>query len=170
VWLVHAAGLATLAILGILGILGILEDRRQHAEVAPLLRTQLLRIPAFSAGLFVQLAFAAGLQGFFLTFALWLQTGRGFSPIGAGLTTVAFSVGSFALAGGAVPLAQRYGRLVLSSGAVLLVVGTLGAAIGAGHVGIGSDPWPVMSGLVVAGVGLSRWSSHAPMSCSRRAE
>jgi hypothetical protein len=49
VWLVLAAGLATLA------ILGILEDRRQHAEVAPLLRTQLLRIPAFSAGLFVSM-------------------------------------------------------------------------------------------------------------------
>ncbi len=148
-WLVLAAGLATLA------ILALVEDRRQRSDIAPLLRTQLLRIPAFSAGLFVQLAFAAGLQGFFLTFALWLQVGRGFSPIGAGLTTVAFSVGSFALAAGAVPLAQRYGRLVLSAGALLLAAGTVGVAIGAGHVGHGSDPWPIVPGLAIAGAGLS---------------
>ena len=39
--------------------------------------------------------FAAGLQGFFLSFALWLQAGQHFSPLKAGLTAVAFSVGSF---------------------------------------------------------------------------
>jgi hypothetical protein len=95
--------------------LAIIEERRQHARVAPLLRTRLFRIPAFSAGLVVQMAFAAGLQGFFLVCALWIQLGMGFSPLGAGLTTVAFSVGSFALAPVAVPLAQRYGRLVLAA-------------------------------------------------------
>jgi hypothetical protein len=34
-------------------------------------RTRLLRITAFSAGLIVQLAFAAGLKGLFLVSALW---------------------------------------------------------------------------------------------------
>jgi MFS family permease len=142
---------------GLLGlvVLGVVEERRQHARVAPLLRTPLLRIPAFSAGLVVMLAFSAGLQGFFLTFAVWIQTGMGFSPLGAGLTAFAFSVGSFALAGPSVPLAQRYGRLVLSAGGLLMALGTLGVALGAGDVGHGSDPWPVIPGLVAAGVGLS---------------
>jgi EmrB/QacA subfamily drug resistance transporter len=148
-WLVFAAGLAILA------ALWIVEERRQHTRVAPLLRTRLFRIPAFSAGLTVQFAFAAGLQGFFLVFAIWLQAGMDFSPLAAGLTTVAFSVGSFLLAGAAIPLAQRYGRLVLSAGGVLLALGTVGVALGAEGVGTGSDPWSIVPGLVVAGAGLS---------------
>jgi EmrB/QacA subfamily drug resistance transporter len=148
-WALLGAGLSGLV------ALALVEERRQHARVAPLLRTRLLRIPAFSAGLVVQLAFAAGLQGFFLVFAVWIQTGMGFSPLGAGLTALAFSVGSFLLAPMAVSLAQRHGRLVLSGGGLLMALGTLGVIIGADHVGQGSDPWPVVPGLIVAGVGLS---------------
>ena len=148
-WLVLAAGLAGLV------TLGVLEERRRHTRIAPLLRTPLLRIPAFSAGLVVQFAFSAGLQGFFLTFAVWLQTGMGFSALGAGLTALAFSVGSFALARAAVPLAERHGRLILSSGGLLMALGVVGVAAGAGHVGHASDPWPIVPGLVVAGIGLS---------------
>ncbi len=122
IWLVFAAGLVVVA------ALWIVEERRQHTRVAPLLRTRLFRIPAFGAGLTVQLAFAAGLQGFFLVFAIWLQDGMDFSPLAAGLTTVAFSVGSFLLAGAAIPLALRFGRLVLSAGGLLLGLGTVGVA------------------------------------------
>jgi EmrB/QacA subfamily drug resistance transporter len=149
IWLLLAGGLAGLV------ALGVIEDRRQHTRVAPLLRTRLLRIPAFSAGLVVQLAFSAGLQGFFLVFALWIQAGMGFSPLGAGLTVLAFSVGSFMLAPMAVPLAQRYGRLLLALGGLLMGLGVAGVIAGAGHVGMGSNPWPVVPGLLVAGVGLS---------------
>jgi EmrB/QacA subfamily drug resistance transporter len=148
-WLLLAAGIAALL------ALGILEERREQARVAPLLRTRLFRIPAFSAGIVVQFAFAAGLQGFFLTYAIWLQAGMGFSPLAAGLTTVAFSVGSFLLAGAAVPLATRFGRLVLCFGGVLLAVGMAAIGLGAADVGEGSDPWPIVPGLVVAGAGLS---------------
>jgi EmrB/QacA subfamily drug resistance transporter len=148
-WLMLAAGLA-----GLLA-LGIIEERRRHGRTAPLLRTQLLRIPAFSVGLVVQLAFSAGLQGFFLVFAIWLQGGMGFSALGAGLAALAFSVGSFLLAPAAVPLAQRHGRLVLSAGGLSMALGTIAVMLGADEVGHGSDPWPIVPGLVLAGVGLS---------------
>jgi EmrB/QacA subfamily drug resistance transporter len=149
VWLLLAAGVAALA------ALGVIEGRRRHDRVAPLLRTRLFRIPAFSAGLMMQAAFSAGLQGFALAFAVWIQSGMGFSPLGSGLTMLAFSVGSFLLAPMAVPLAQRHGRLVLAAGGALMALGILGVVLGAGAVGAGSDPWPVVPGLVVAGVGLS---------------
>jgi EmrB/QacA subfamily drug resistance transporter len=141
--------------IGGLLILGLVAERRPRAGVAPLLRTRVLRIPAFSAGLLVQLAFSAGLQGFAVVFIVWLQSGMGFSPLGAGLTMLAFSLGSFLLAPVAVPLAQRHGRTVLSLGGVLMALGMVGVLLGAGHVGHGSDPWPVVPGLVVAGAGLS---------------
>jgi EmrB/QacA subfamily drug resistance transporter len=148
-WLLLAAGVAGLV------ALGLIEQRRTHTRVAPLLRPSLLRIPAFSAGLAVMAAFAAGLQGFFLILAVWLQTGIGFSPLGAGLTALAFSIGSFALAALAVPLARRYGRIVLFGGGVLMALGALAVRIGASHVDGPTDFWPIVPGLAIAGIGLS---------------
>ena len=138
-----------------LGLLGLMEARRQHTKIAPLLRTPLFRIPAFTTGLLVQLAFGVGIQGFFLVFTLWVQTGQHYSPLRAGLTAVAFSVGSFALAPQAAPLAQRFGRLVLALGGLLFAAGIIGVVAGAHHVGTGTNPWPLVPGLVVAGAGLS---------------
>jgi EmrB/QacA subfamily drug resistance transporter len=148
-WALLAAGIAGLA------VLGLIEVRRQHTRVAPLIRTPLFRIPAFTTGLIVQLAFAAGLQGFFLIFTLWVQTGQHYSPLRAGLTATAFSVGSFVLAPQAAPLAQRFGRLVLATGAVLFAAGIIGVVVGSNHVGTGTNPWPLVPGLAVAGAGLS---------------
>jgi EmrB/QacA subfamily drug resistance transporter len=148
-WVMLAGGI------GALVALGTLIERRPRAGVAPLLRTRLLRIPAFSAGLLVQGAFSAGLQGFSVLFVVWLQSGRSFSPLGSGLTLLAFSFGSFMLAPVAVPLAQKHGRRILSLGGVLMATGSLAVLLGASHVGTGSDPWPVVPGLVIAGAGLS---------------
>jgi MFS family permease len=148
-WLVLASGIAGLV------VLGVVEQRRSDERVAPLLRPRLLRIPAFSAGLAVMGAFAAGLQGFFLILAVWLQAGMGFSPLRAGLTALAFSLGSFVLAPAAVPLARRYGRLVLFAGGVLMALGALGVRIGATHVDNATDFWPIVPGLLIAGLGLS---------------
>ena len=101
------------------------------------------------------MAFAAGMQGFFLMLALWLQAGERFSPLKAGLTALAFSAGSFALAPVAVPMALRYGRRVPILGGILMAVGTAGVMAAVGDVGVGGSPWPVGPGLVVAGAGLS---------------
>lgn len=134
---------------------GARSGRARVAAVAPLLRPQLFRIPAFAAGLGVLLAFAAGLQGFFLTFTLWLQAGEHFSPLKAGLTALAFSAGSFLGAPVAVPLALKYGRRVLITGGSLMAIGSAGVLAVVGHVGVNGSPWPVVPGLVVAGAGLA---------------
>jgi EmrB/QacA subfamily drug resistance transporter len=149
VWPLMAAGVAGLV------VLGLIEARRTSTTVAPLLRAGLFRVPAFAAGMGVQLAFFAGMQGFFIAFALWLQAGEHFSPLKAGLTAVAFSVGSFIAAPVAVPLAQKAGRRVLAGGAALMVAGIGGVALAAPHVGVNGSPWPIVPGLVVAGAGLA---------------
>jgi EmrB/QacA subfamily drug resistance transporter len=149
VWPLMAAGVAGLV------VLGVIEARRTSTTVAPLLRAGLFRVPAFAAGMGVQLAFFAGMQGFFIAFALWLQAGEHFSPLKAGLTAVAFSVGSFIAAPVAVPLAQKAGRRILAGGAGLMVAGIGGVALAAPHVGLNGSPWPIVPGLVVAGAGLA---------------
>jgi MFS family permease len=123
--------------------------------VAPLIQPRLFRVPAVAAGLGVQLLFSAGLQGFFLMFALWLQAGERFSPLRAGLTAVAFSAGSFLGAPVAVPLAQRFGRGVLACGGALMVAGVAAVLPGVAHVTPAGSPWPVVPGLVIAGAGLA---------------
>ena len=152
VWVLLAGGVAGL------GGLGLLEARRAGRPAdgpAPLLKVGLFRVPAFAAGLGVQMAFSAGLQGFFLAFALWLQAGEHFSPLKAGLTAVAFSAGSFIGAPVAVPLAQRYGRRVLAIGGVLMAAGIAGVSLVVSHIGVNGSPWPVVPGLVVCGAGLA---------------
>ena len=141
--------------LALLGALFVVEDRRQRSPAAPLLQTRLFRTPAFTAGLLVQLLFSLGLQGFSLVFILWLQIGRHFSPLHAGITLVAFSAGAIVGAPGAIPLAQRYGRLILAAGGVLLAGGTAGVDIGASYVGLDTNAWPAVPGLIVAGLGLA---------------
>jgi MFS family permease len=122
---------------------------------APLLRPGLFRIPAVAAGLGVMIAFAVGMQGFFLMLALWLQAGQHFSPLKAGLTALAFSAGSFALAPVAVPLAVRYGRRSLALGAILMAAGCGAVLAFVSDVGVDGSPWPVVPGLAVAGGGLA---------------
>ena len=152
VWPLMAAGVAGLVVLGLFEAR---QSRRSGSGVAPLLRAPLFRVPAFAAGMGIQLAFFAGMQGFFLAFALWLQAGEHFSPLKAGLTSVAFSVGSFVGAPAAVPLAQRYGRRILAGGAALMVAGIIAVALMAGHVGVDGSPWPIVPGLALAGAGLA---------------
>jgi len=148
-WVLLAAGVVGL------GLLARREATRSRPDIAPLLQPRLFKIPAFSAGLGVQLMFSAGIQGFFLTFALWLQAGEHFTPLRAGVTAVAFSVGSFMVAAFAVPMALRYGRRVLVIGAALMVAGMAGVLLGSGHVTTAGHPWAAVPGLVVAGAGLS---------------
>ena len=128
---------------------------RTLRATAPLLRPRLFRIPAFAAGLGVMVAFAAGMQGFFLMLALWLQAGQHFSPLKAGLTALAFSAGSFALAPAAVPLAVRYGRRSLVLGGILMAAGCGAVLAFVGDVSVGGSPWPVVPGLAAAGGGLA---------------
>lgn len=128
--------------------------RKRRSGVAPLLQAGLLSKPAFTAGLFVQLAFAAGLQGFSLVLALWLQSGQHYSPIRAGVTTVAFSAGAFLTAGLSIQLAAKLGRTILILGGLLMAGGMYGVLIAAHHSSTGVDPWQLVPGLVVAGAGL----------------
>ena len=147
-WTLLGGGLAALA------ALGAREGRRRKPGVAPLLHTPLFRIPAVTAGLLVQLTFSAGLQGFFLAFTLWLQTGERYSPMRAGLTMIAFTVGSFVTAPAAIGLAQRYGRAVLLLGSLLLAAGAGGVLIAADHLHGSHSPWTLTPGLLAAGAGL----------------
>ncbi|EPH42252.1 MFS transporter [Streptomyces aurantiacus] len=151
-WVCLGAGVAALA------GLGVVEGRRRphpSARTTPLLPARAFKLPAFSVGVLVQLLFSVGMQGFFLVFAIWLQGSEGYTPMQAGVVTVAFSVGGFLTAPAADGLAVRFGRLVLVAGSLLMAGGFawVWAAVAdasAAHTGA----WPLVPGLLVAGAGL----------------
>ncbi|RFU87121.1 MFS transporter [Streptomyces triticagri] len=148
-WLCLAAG-----VLGLAG-LGLFEAHRRGARTVPLLPARAFRLPAFSVGVLVQLLFSVGMQGFFLVFAIWLQGGQGYTPMQAGVLTVAFSVGGFLTAPIADVLAVRFGRLVLVAGSLMMAGGfgwVWSAVDAAAEVHTGA--WSLAPGLLIAGAGL----------------
>ncbi|MFF9108453.1 MFS transporter [Streptomyces sp. NPDC014805] len=148
-WLCLAAGVCAVA------GLGVYEARRHAGHITPLLPARAFRLPAFSLGVLVQLLFSVGMQGFFLVFAIWLQAGERYTPMQAGLVTVAFSVGGFLTAPVADSLATRYGRAVLGAGALLMAAGFGGIWVAVAHASAPhTGAWPLVPGLLVSGAGL----------------
>jgi EmrB/QacA subfamily drug resistance transporter len=134
--------------------LGFVERRRRARDLEPLVHTEHFRLPAFGAGVLIQLLFSVALQGFSLTFILWLQTGHHFSPIHAGLTLVAFTVGAIFTAPQAGRLALQHGRRILIAGALMMALGTAGVAVPAWLHHTHITTWILAPGFVVAGAGL----------------
>ncbi|POX52142.1 MFS transporter [Streptomyces sp. Ru71] len=148
-WLCLTAGVSAVT------ALALHEARRRTAHTTPLLPARAFKLPAFSFGVLVQLLFSLGMQGFFLAFAIWLQAGERYTPMQAGLVTVAFSAGGFLTAPAADALAVKYGRAVLGAGALMMAggFGWVWAAV-SDAAGPHTGAWPLTPGLLVAGAGL----------------
>lgn len=144
-------GAGTLAALAGLFVL----ERRQEKTGNAMLPTSLLRHGAFSAALLIQLLFSAAMGGFFFILTIWLQIAEGFSPFAAGLTSVAFSLGTILLAATPEKIVGRQGKMVLVAGGIVM---GLGVAIADGAAIFGGTPinaWLLTPGLLVAGAGLA---------------
>jgi MFS family permease len=100
------------------------------------------------------LAFA-GFSGFLLVFALWLQDGQGYSPLEAGLVTIAFSAGALAVAAFTGRLTDRFGRLVVLVGCLLSSAGALGVLAAAQAAPDAVNSWTLVPGLFVLGAGIN---------------
>ena len=140
--------------MALVAALAIAGPRLTPRGAAPILPTRLLARPAFTAGIAVQLLFGFGLQGLFVVLALWLQAGSGYSPIKAGATAAAMSIGAVLTAGASVPLAARLGRYILSTGALIMAAGAYGLLLAAQHSFHGVSPWQLVPGLIALGAGL----------------
>jgi EmrB/QacA subfamily drug resistance transporter len=129
--------LASAALLG--AGYGAYERRVRLRDGCPVVDLALFRERAFTVGLLVQVTFYAGIAGFFLVLALYLQLGHGMSPLGAGLVFFAHGAGYLATSTTAWRLAATLGRQVIAVGALLRILGlgmllvavTSGAAAGA---------------------------------------
>ncbi|HZR48023.1 MAG TPA: MFS transporter [Streptosporangiaceae bacterium] len=119
----------------------------------PLMDPGIFAVPAFRNGLAVQLLFCAQQVAGFLVLALYLQLGRGLSPLGAGGMFVLLAAGYVVTSFRAPALTMRYGRRVILIGALLCAVGNAMLMAAVWHWGTGGPLLALVPGLLLGGAG-----------------
>jgi EmrB/QacA subfamily drug resistance transporter len=114
----------------------------------PLVTLSLFRHSRFAAGLLMALAFYM-LSSFYLTFAVYLQSGLHRSPIEAGIATLPFAVGYFVSSLASSPVMRRLGIYALTLGFVLQVLGFAIVMLTVSQM----LPDTLAVGLAIAGIG-----------------
>jgi EmrB/QacA subfamily drug resistance transporter len=114
----------------------------------PLVALHLLRDRAFAIGLIMALAFYM-LSSFYLTFAVYLQSGLHQSPLAAGLATLPFAVGFFVSSLVSSYVMQWLGVRALTLGFALQVLGFGVVMLAVGNV----LPHSLEFGLICGGLG-----------------
>jgi EmrB/QacA subfamily drug resistance transporter len=128
------------------------ERRAKRAHGQPLINFGLLRTRSYALGTTLGLLYFAGFTSIFFVLTLFLQQGRGFTPLEAGLALTPFALGSAASS-------AIGGRLISRFGKPLVVTGLLGVVVGlvATDVVLRFNPssvgWAIALPLLVAGVG-----------------
>jgi EmrB/QacA subfamily drug resistance transporter len=143
----------------ILAVFAWWERHRIATHQSPLVDVRLFRSRAFTAGMGIALAYFGGFVGIFFVTSLLLQNGMGKSALYSGLTVMPFSLGSLISASQSDRVARKLGRLCLTLGTVLVMIGIGGLVLtmrraGTSLTGLQLAPWFLMagfgSGLVVA--------------------
>ncbi|RZQ59271.1 MFS transporter [Amycolatopsis suaedae] len=139
----------------VVGYLFVRWERRVVARGrAPLLDVRLFTgTPGFSAGAAIGAVYFCGFTGMWLVFAVFFQSGLGYTPLESGLAVTPFAIGSAVASAVAGRFVARWGRRITVTGLSLVVVGLLCVAlvvqlVPSGYVGLG-----VALPLLVGGLG-----------------
>jgi len=145
-WLLIPAGLAVLA-----GFT--LWERRYRRRDTPLFDLALFRLRSYGLGTLISLVYFAGFTAIFFVYALYLQTGLGYSPLAAGLAITPFACGAAvsAIAGGRY--VHRLGRPMVAGGLAMVALGLGAAVVLTGLVPGRPAPFVLALPLLFAGLG-----------------
>jgi EmrB/QacA subfamily drug resistance transporter len=110
-------------------------------------------VRGFAAGAAVGTVFFVGFGGIWVVFALFFQTGLGYTPLQSGLAVMAFALGSAAAAVVAGRLVERHGRRLTVLGLCTFILGLSATAVVLGLVPPEDAGWAAGPALFVAGIG-----------------
>jgi MFS family permease len=130
------------------------EARLARHGGSPVLDPTMFRDRAFSTGLVTQLAFWCGQASFFLVLALYLQQGRGLSPLGAGEVFTILAAAYLLTSLKAPRLVLRYGRDLVAVGALVLAAGDALLMVTVANVGTAGPILALVPGLLLVGAGM----------------
>jgi EmrB/QacA subfamily drug resistance transporter len=126
------------------------QRRKADRGGVPLLDPRVFASWPLRAGLITQTAFWCQQAASYLVIGLYLQQGRGLSPLAAGAVFAVLAAGYLLTSFGAPALTVRFGRGVIAAGAVLAAAGDGALYLAAGHGGPVAWLFP---GLVLLGAG-----------------
>jgi MFS family permease len=130
------------------------ERREVGAGREPLFDPRLVtRTRGYAAGVALGTVYFVGFSGIWLTFALFFQTGLGWSPLQSGLAVTPFAIGSASAAVVAGRLVERFGRALTVWGLVVVAVGLAGTALVIVTVPPQVTGWAVAPTLLLGGIG-----------------
>jgi EmrB/QacA subfamily drug resistance transporter len=131
------------------------QRKKEAKDGSPLILMSLFKNRSFGVGLTINLLYEAVMAGFFLTFALVLQIGLGYSPIHAALTGLPIAVG-VALTMGLLgeKVIPRLGRKSLLFGSILMAIGLAITSYVFIHYSAGTTTWEIVPGPLFFGVGM----------------
>jgi EmrB/QacA subfamily drug resistance transporter len=145
----------SLGLSAVLLVVFAISQRRLSARGgSPLLDPVLFRNASLRSGLATQLAFWCGQAAFFLVLALYLQQGRGLSPLKAGLVFTILALAYLVVSLRAPALTMRFGRDLVFFGALVLAAGDIALWVFVHHYGSGGPLGLLAPGLVLAGAGM----------------
>ncbi|MHA3836163.1 MFS transporter [Terrabacter sp. AAH1] len=119
----------------------------------PLVDLSLFGVRGYPSGATVGTIYFGGFTGIFFVLTIHVQQQLHYSPLLAGLTVTPFALGSAVTSALGGRLVSRYGRLLVTTGLVVVLVGVVGVDItvaAADGPGLG---WWLVAPLLVAGIG-----------------
>jgi MFS family permease len=120
----------------------------------PLLNVGLLTsTPGYASGALLGTVYFVGFSGIWLVFALYLQTGLGYTPLQSGLSVTPFAFGSAASAVVGGRLVTGWGRRLTVTGLILVVLGMAVTAVILPVAPPSAVGWWMAPALLVAGIG-----------------
>jgi EmrB/QacA subfamily drug resistance transporter len=137
----------------LLGVFGWYLRSMARRGRQPLMDPAIFAVSAFRNGLIVQGLFCAAQAAGFLVLALYLQLGRGMSPLGAGGLFVVLAVSYVLTSFRAPALTIKYGRRVVAIGALMCAVGNLVLMAAVWHWGTGGSLLVLIPGMLIGGAG-----------------
>lgn len=129
---------------------GVHQRRKAARGGVPLLDPRIFAVWPLRAGLLTQTAFWCQQAASYLVLGLYLQQGRGLSPLTAGAVFTFLAVGYLLTSFRAPALTMRFGRSVIAIGAVTAALGDVALYLAAAHGG--SVAW-LFPGLLLLGAG-----------------
>ncbi|MGC5030963.1 MFS transporter [Micromonospora sp. DT229] len=145
-WLLLPAGLVTLVGFA-------LWERRYARQGPPLFDVGLFRVRSYALGSLIALLYFGGFSAIFFIFTLYLQTGLGYSALVAGLAITSFALGSAAASAIGGRIVNRFGRPLVATGLLAVVVGLTLVALVIEVAPRAPVPWVTAAPLLLAGLG-----------------
>jgi hypothetical protein len=130
------------------------QRRRAGKGFAPLLHPSLWRAAGFRTGLFAVLTLYAGVASCFFVLALYLQNGRGLSPLQSGSLFTLLAVAFTATSLSAARVAGWLRRPPLPLGALAMAAGLAGTCIAVRQIGETGSLLLLLPPLVLEGAGM----------------